>query len=215
MLAMERVLLVENIYSQLKEDIINLEYKQGIIIGEKELATKYGVSKTPIREALNRLCLEGYIEKFPNKGYMIKGFTVKDLQDIFQYRSILECAAIEFTISYASNQEINLLRKATDLQDTELGDDKARVYSDINHKFHLAIAYLSKNPYLSNELENILNQTKRILLLDVRSYDIDRLTKSHLDIIDAIEKRDSEAAKALIKSHIYDAQLRIYMKQNS
>ncbi len=212
---MERVLLVENIYSQLKEDIINLEYKQGIIIGEKELAAKYSVSKTPVREALNRLCLEGYIEKFPNKGYMVKGFTVKDLQDIFQYRSILECAAIELTISYASDQEISLLRQATDIQDTNTDIDKARIYNDINHKFHLAMAYLSKNPYLSNELENILNQTRRILLLDMRSYDIDRLTKSHLAIIDSIEKRDSEAAKALIKSHIYNAQLRIYMKQTS
>lgn len=206
---------MENIYSQLKEDIINLEYKQGIIIGEKELAAKYSVSKTPVREALNRLCLEGYIEKFPNKGYMVKGFTVKDLQDIFQYRSILECAAIELTISYASDQEISLLRQATDIQDTNTDIDKARIYNDINHKFHLAMAYLSKNPYLSNELENILNQTRRILLLDMRSYDIDRLTKSHLAIIDSIEKRDSEAAKALIKSHIYDAQLRIYMKQTS
>lgn len=210
---MERVPLIGRIYSKLREDIINLEYRQGIIIGEKELAEKYGVSKTPIREVLNRLCLEGYIEKFPNKGYMVKGFTFDDLQGIFQYRGILECAAVELAIEKASDHEIKMLRNIKKAEDYGSDVDVARIYSDLNHSFHISIAHLSKNPYLSEELENVLNQIRRILLMDVRSYDITALTQSHLNIIDAIERRDAEAARGLMKTHINEAQIRIYTKQ--
>lgn len=210
---MERIPLMESIYFKLKDDIINQEYKQGVIIGEKELAEKYGVSKTPIREALNRLCLEGYIEKFPNKGYMVKGFTVHDLQSIFQYRSVLERAAIELAIEKATDQEIKAFSEETNEITYDTNDDIAKVYNDYNQKFHLAIARLARNPYLLDELENILNQTRRILLMDVRSYDISALTKSHMDIINALGKRDKETARELITNHIYEAQLRIYMRQ--
>lgn len=210
---MEKVPLMENIYSKLKEDIINLEYRQGIIIGEKELAEKYGVSKTPVREALNRLCLEGYIDKFPNKGYMVKGFTFDDLQSIFQYRGILECAAVELAIEKATDQEISALRNIKRVEEYGSDVDVARIYNDINHRFHTLIALLSKNPYLVEELDNVLNQTRRILLMDVRTYDISALTESHLSIVDAIEKREVETARELMKEHINEAQLRIYMKQ--
>jgi len=212
---MERIPLMENIYFKLKDDIINLEYKQGVIILEKDLAEKYGVSKTPIREALNRLCLEGYMEKFPNKGYMVKGFTVNDLQNVFQYRSILEKAAVELAIEKATDQEIKALSEETNIITYDCGADVARLYNDFNHRFHLSIARLSKNPYLVEELENILNQTRRILLMDVRSYDISVLTKSHMDIVNSIEKRDKVTARELISNHIYEAQLRIYMKQTN
>lgn len=65
------------------------------MITEAEISEKFGVSKTPSREALNYLCMEGFLDKIPNKGYLVRGLSVAELQSLFQFRGILEKASAE------------------------------------------------------------------------------------------------------------------------
>ena len=88
----------------LREDIINWVYEENDMITEAEISEKFGVSKTPSREALNYLCMEGFLDKIPNKGYLVRGLSVAELQSLFQFRGILEKASAELAIQYAGKE---------------------------------------------------------------------------------------------------------------
>ena len=97
--------MTERVLNELRNDIINWNYNENDMITEAEISQKFGVSKTPSREALNYLCMEGFLEKIPNKGYLVKGISVMELQSLFQYRGILEKACAEMAIQYATADE--------------------------------------------------------------------------------------------------------------
>ena len=75
--------MTERVLNELRNDIINWNYNENDMITEAEISQKFGVSKTPSREALNYLCMEGFLEKIPNKGYLVKGISVMELQSLF------------------------------------------------------------------------------------------------------------------------------------
>lgn len=85
----KRQSMTERVLQELRNDIINWNYEENDMITEAEISEKFGVSKTPSREALNYLCMEGFLEKIPNKGYLVKGISVTELQSLFQFRGVL------------------------------------------------------------------------------------------------------------------------------
>ena len=87
------VSLTEQAYLALREQVITCELAPGTDVSEKELAERLAMSKTPVREAMGRLCLEGLMESFPRRGYQVSPVTVKDMNDLFAVRGILEGAA--------------------------------------------------------------------------------------------------------------------------
>ena len=96
------VSMTNKILDLLREDINNCVYASGQFITEAEISEKFHVSKTPAREALIFLCQEGLLERIPRKGYLVKQLSVAELQSLFQFRSILERAAVELAIRFAS-----------------------------------------------------------------------------------------------------------------
>lgn len=86
----KRQSMTEKVLEALREDIINWVYEENDMITEAEISEKFGVSKTPSREALNYLCMEGFLDKIPNKGYLVRGLSVAELQSLFQFRGILK-----------------------------------------------------------------------------------------------------------------------------
>ena len=85
----KRQSMTERVLQELRNDIINWNYEENDMITEAEISEKFGVSKTPSREALNYLCMEGFLEKIPNKGYLVKGVSVTELQSLFQFRGVM------------------------------------------------------------------------------------------------------------------------------
>ena len=110
----------------LREDIINGIYYSDSILTELEISKKFGGSKTPAREALGALCAEGLLERLPNKGYLIKRYSLQELDALLEFRSILENAIIELAIKRATDQEIQKLEAFCDdidaLDDEELSN---------------------------------------------------------------------------------------------
>lgn len=205
--------MTERVLENLRNDIINWEYDENDMITEAEISQKFCVSKTPAREALNNLCLEGFLEKIPNKGYLVKGISVTELQSLFQFRSILEKASAEMAIQYATDEELKNLEDHTKEQISRCSSCTYQQYSEMNMQFHMSVAYLSRNPYLMASLENTLNKLRRVLVKDWKSSEAKKLMEEHLELVGALRKRDTTHAKQFIENEIGGVEYRLYFRE--
>lgn len=121
----------------MRKDIINCKYELNVLINEKDIAEKYGVSKTPVREAFGALVQEGYLVKYPRLGYYIKELKLKEYYQIVQLRYILESGTIRYIISSVSDEEIDSLNEYITSKKVDYED-----YYEENMNFHLAMANL-------------------------------------------------------------------------
>ncbi|WP_282924219.1 GntR family transcriptional regulator [Mediterraneibacter massiliensis] len=209
----KRQSMTERVLQELRNDIINWNYEENDMITEAEISEKFGVSKTPSREALNYLCMEGFLEKIPNKGYLVKGISVTELQSLFQFRGVLEKASAEMAIQYATDEELKFLKDYTKEQIVKIEGSTYQEYSEMNMQFHMSVAYLSRNPYLMSSLESILNKLRRVLVKDWKSSKAKSLMEEHLKLIDALCARDVEKAKQYVEREMGGVEYRLYFRE--
>lgn len=205
--------MTDKILKQLRDEIIKCVYNVDDLITEAEISKKYSVSKTPAREALNYLCMEGLLDKIPHKGYLVKGISLNDLQNLFQFRKIIESAAVDLAVQYASPEEIERVEELTKCRLSEDEPDAHQKYNELNYNFHVAVAQLSRNPYLASSLGNVLNRLQRILTMDFKLSNANELLAVHTDLIDAIKTRDMERARAITKEQFEEIERRIYFRE--
>lgn len=130
-------------------------------ITEAEVSAHFQVSRTPAREALNTLCQEGILDKIPRKGYLIRKLSFSELQQLCQYRSILECGAVEYAIRFASDSELD---KISELANQKIDPDDPDFYNQyhaLNLTFHLSIARHHKKCISLSALENVFNRLRQ------------------------------------------------------
>ncbi|MRM90027.1 GntR family transcriptional regulator [Hungatella hathewayi] len=204
--------MTERVLNELRNDIINWNYNENDMITEAEISQKFGVSKTPSREALNYLCMEGFLEKIPNKGYLVKGISVMELQSLFQYRGILEKACAEMAIQYATADELRFLQELTEEHVKKAEGSTYQEYSEMNMDFHMSVAYLSRNRYLVSALENVLNNLRRVFVREWKSSGAKALLEAHMELVEVLIKRDVEQAKQYVARELEGAEYRIYFR---
>ena len=204
--------MTERVLNELRNDIINWNYNENDMITEAEISQKFGVSKTPSREALNYLCMEGFLEKIPNKGYLVKGISVMELQSLFQYRGILEKACAEMAIQYATADELRFLQELTEEHVKKAEGSTYQEYSEMNMDFHMSVAYLSRNRYLVSALENVLNKLRRVFVREWKSSGAKALLEAHMELVEVLIKRDVEQAKQYVARELEGAEYRIYFR---
>ena len=173
-------------------ELIDGTYYADAILTEQQISDKYGCSKTPARESLSILCSEGLLEKLPNKGYLIKRYTMKELECLLEYRSILEKAIVNLAIQRASARDIEQVMKLCDKADNLSPEEFEKQCVMLNREFHVELAKLSKNRYLVVSISNVMDQVRVALGFD-RSQD--RLMAGHRDILNVIKNRDVQAAE--------------------
>ena len=204
--------MTERVLNELRNDIINWNYNENDMITEAEISQKFGVSKTPSREALNYLCMEGFLEKIPNKGYLVKGISVMELQSLFQYSGILEKACAEMAIQYATADELRFLQELTEEHVKKAEGSTYQEYSEMNMDFHMSVAYLSRNRYLVSALENVLNNLRRVFVREWKSSGAKALLEAHMELVEVLIKRDVEQAKQYVARELKGAEYRIYFR---
>ena len=121
---------------------------------------------------------------------MVKGFTARDLENLFQFRCILESAAVEQTIRLASDREIATVSRLAERRVAPGDPEPYLQYSRLNVEFHLALAQLGRNPILVSTLQNVLNQLRRALTLDWKQSDVNVLLQGHSELMEAVAARD-------------------------
>jgi DNA-binding GntR family transcriptional regulator len=201
--------LAEQIYIWLKERIIVGELKPGERLSVEQIATEIGVSRTPVRDAINRLALEGMLVVHPRRGTVVGSLSVSDIRDVYQIRIFLEPAVCEYAAEYATDE---LIADLNELQAEWEKIDPAAVYRDfsttsryveINAAFHQRIAAQTGNARLQQTVLALYVQPRMATLIFGSSYQGPfRRMREHRIIIDAIARRDGPAAYRAMRDHL-------------
>lgn len=191
------------VFNSIRDAILTGDLTPGERLMEKNLAEKIGVSRTPVREALRKLELEGFVEVIPRKGAMVTVITEKDIKNVLEIRAVLEGLAAKLACIYMSDDEIELLIKIKNEfeQAANAKEIEQMVIKDI--ELHDLIFKSTKNLKLVFMINNLREQIYRYRLayLKDKSYRTSIL-KEHGEIVDAIKNRKQELAEEISIKHI-------------
>ena len=197
--------LKDIIYKKLKNDIFSGHIEQGSCVLESEIAAKYSVSRTPVREALLMLSHEGILDSLPKNGYIVKSISYKDILDNLYVRMFLEIGAINLTATRITDEKIKELEELVNYE----FKNKKEVWEN-NEKFHLIIAELSGNKKLRDLIRISLNEDKKIIMIDPVLSIVTEHSEEHREIVKALKLRDPEKAQEAMKRHLSESRSRIY-----
>jgi DNA-binding GntR family transcriptional regulator len=152
--------LRDQVTNLLRNEIYSGYLKAGMNLNEEELARRFGVSKTPVREALGLLMQEGLVTVFPRKGAFVVPITVQDVHNYFNLRMILECAAVEQATAKLTKEQVTALEV---LSSSRKYPEEPSATQDRNMRFHSLIARASGNERLAELIERLLKEMERLL----------------------------------------------------
>lgn len=191
------------VFNTLRQAIIKGDLKPGERLLEIQLADKLGVSRTPVREAIRKLELEGLVTMVPRRGTTVLGITKKHLKDVLEIRSALEELALELACRRVTPEQYEELVRLEALLEAKQDSDNAFELSDIDEKFHEQIYQATNNPRLIQLLANLREQMYRFRLEYMKAKDKrPRLIQEHQQIIKALKNKDSKAGRKAIYDHI-------------
>lgn len=194
------------VFTTLREAILRGNLKPGERLMEIQLAHRLGVSRTPIREAIRKLELEGLVVMVPRKGAEVAKITEKDLNDVLEVRCALEELAVELACRYITPDQIESLKQIVDEFKTAMADQHdVTIIAEKDVAFHNVIFAATHNRRLIQLISNLSEQMYRYRVEYLKNPEShDQLVREHEEIIDNLERNDVEQAKKNIKQHIYN-----------
>ena len=195
--------LSKPVYEYLRDMILRLEIKSGEKIPESKIAEKFGISRTPIREALRRLANEGLVNIYPNRFAEVITFDDKLIENMGTIRLSLDIMAVKLAIYYGSNADFERVRCiATQcLEASKKKDIFEQNRYDV--QFHMSISNISKNSILEKYQSQLFLQLELLLnWMYNETGESSSKTHSHFDIVDAMLARDQATAVRLVTEHM-------------
>lgn len=193
------------IYTTLFDRIISSEYPPDMRLKEEVLADEFKVSRTPVREALRLLAQDGLVDISPKKGARVLGFTVDDIEEIYEIRNALEQLALKQAITKLSIQALSDIRSEYQtLKDTS----DIIAYTELDVKLHDYIIQSSGRRRLIADLSQLYRLLKHLRELSFDKKDIrNRATTEHLSLIDALFTRNLSLAQKILEEHIHNSKI--------
>ena len=195
---------VKLVYDVLRDEILSLTLPPGSPIDEVQLAERFSMSRTPIREALVRLAGEGLVDTLPNRSTIVSNIDVLNLHSFFDAITLMYRVTTRLAAQYHRAEDLTVIRAHQAEFAAAVAAQDALAMIATNRAFHSAIAEAGRNPYYTGLFKRLLDEGRRILRLYYQSFD-DRLPQRYVDeheaIISAIEARDLEAADRLATIH--------------
>lgn len=191
------------VFNTLRQSILTGELKPGERLMEIHLADKLGVSRTPIREAIRKLELEGLVTMIPRRGAEVAQITEKNLKDVLEVRRALDALTVELACERITDEELTQLEEAKEsfAKMTKTKDANKIAQADV--VFHDIILLASRNDRLMQMVSNLSQQTYRYRLEYVKDdAHYEQLIEEHNAIFEAISSRDSKGGAEAIKIHI-------------
>ncbi len=192
-------------YNALKEVLLSLDIygRRGEIrLDERALALQFGISRTPVREAMAQLEREGFVRSVPRRGIYIVRKTKREVVELIEAWAALESMAARLITENSSDEEISHLREMFAKFENGKLHVKLDEYSEVNIQFHQTIISMSKNEVLIRLAENLFTHMRMIRRKTiVEKNRADRSIHDHLNIIEAIESRDTPRAETLVRQH--------------
>jgi DNA-binding GntR family transcriptional regulator len=192
-------------YAALKSAICGMDVygsRNEIRLDERGLAEQFGISRTPVREAMAQLEREGFVRSVPRRGLYVVRKSKREVIELITAWAALESMAARLITEHASDQEIASLRRMFATFDN--GEIRAHLdeYSEVNIEFHQTIVRLSRNTVLVELAENLFTHMRMIRRKTIGEKDrADRSIRDHMHIIEALEARDTVRAEILVRDH--------------
>jgi DNA-binding GntR family transcriptional regulator len=199
---------VDRVYRLLKSWILNCRFRPGDFLPEVEVAAQCNTSRTPIREACNRLAEEKWLSKIQNKGYVVTNISVQDIMETYQYRKLLECFTAERAAELADHDDLASLKNIIAVENKR-GAKVSEVVA-ANYVFHTRIGQLAQNQRVYDQLTLTLEYVERLDILSTRR---DAEWVHHGGIMAALEAHDLKGAHEAMAEHIdksRDRMLRLF-----
>jgi DNA-binding GntR family transcriptional regulator len=196
--AARRVGLVQQVRERMLEALIQGSLRPGSVIQLSRLAEEYGVSRTPMREALNMLEREGLVQAIAYKGYLVRSIEPRDVNDVFFMRRLLEGAGARLAASQISEDALERLRmvEAPTTCTMTLREDK------LFHDFHRAVIAAAGSARLNASFESVYNDVRRFQYAGIGDQRSDLVHAEHMQIVERLSERDPGAAQAAMEAHI-------------
>ena len=195
-------------YTEIKKMIMLKKLRPGQRLAELSLSQEIGVSRTPVREALRRLALEGWLKIVPNSGVWVSSPTKREIMDAYAVRARLEQWGVEEAIPNVTPLLLRSLEEKMAeerlIYEGKIGPEK---YPELNGQFHLCIAEAGGNSILCQHIRTAINTTDVYMVLYENYLDFatnDSL-REHQEIVELIRNKDLDGAREKIASHVYSA----------
>lgn len=205
----DRLNAADSAYHALRDDILSGVLQPDDRLTEVTLADRLNMSRTPVREAVKRLLIEGFLTRAPGEGLRVTGLEPDEVQQIFQIRLKLESYGARRAAQHATPAEQAELHRLADVMTAHTPpktDQDFEVISDANAAFHRTIMLAAKSPRLGAMMSLAINLG--LVLRTYRMYDdhdMIRQSRHHHDIAEAISARDPDWAEAAMSSHVLAA----------
>lgn len=188
------------VFQEMRRDILSCRLAPGMELREQDLAQRFGTSKSPVRDAMQKLEREGLVEIAPRQGHRVAPVSMADASDLIDLRQVLEAAAIRLAAERASTAELDALDRFRS------GDTSSmRGFADYNRAFHSELARLSGNARIASELARLMEGYERMCVLSLSNpAGADwwvRPLADHCEIIDALQARDATQAQLWSRRH--------------
>ena len=191
------------VFNTLRQAILRGELKPGERLMEIQLANKLGVSRTPIREAIRKLELEGLVNMVPRKGAEVADITEKSLRDVLEVRKALEELSVQLACEKITEEEIEELKRVAERFKDTLDDQDVTKIAEADVAFHDVIYTATDNQKLILLLNNLREQMYRYRVEYLKKEEAyPQLIAEHEELIDNISKRNKEEATRIMCEHI-------------
>jgi DNA-binding GntR family transcriptional regulator len=193
-------------YKYIKQRILTFQYLPGVKISDEEVANALGTSRTPVREALNRLSEQGLVVSRPNRGFTVKVFSKKEVEEHYRLRDTLESLAVSLAIQHLDKDRIRVLRDLIDSYPSLMKSKDIARFNDADEQFHDLIALYSDNSALYEALFNLQGKIRIIRRYDhLRAMSFQETYEEHKQILSYMIKMDVVKAKKAMTDHILNS----------
>jgi len=195
--------LAKTAYKSLRHSILTNELTAGVVYNEKNIAMDLGISRTPVREALLELASKRLVKFLPQKGVVINTFSARDIEDVFEIRTVLEVFSIKKICLNHENIDISILNEYMDEQKKAVKNQDVHRFIDADRKFHIGFTKLTHNNYLMDMMNDIrdIMHLMGFKALSTKGR-MEEVVTEHENILNAVAQGDSITAMEKMVTHL-------------
>ncbi len=194
------------VFARLRENILSGRYREHEALKETDISEEMGVSRTPVREALRQLELEGLVQIIPNKGAYVTGITQKDVEDIYAIRALLEGLCARWATERITKEQLEAMEEALYLSEFHASKGNAQQLTELDNQFHEILYEACGSKMLGHTLQDFHEYVKRIRKRTLSDHERGReAVQEHRRIMEAIRQKDADRAEELATLHMRNA----------
>lgn len=212
----DKASLRERVFRRIRESIIMGQYQPGDVLRETAIAKELSVSRTPVREAIRQLELEGLVHSIPNKETVVTGITDVDVQDIFMIRSRLEGVAARRAAERITEEELKEMKEALELTEFYATRQDIEHMGELDHLFHEIIYKAAKSKIMKQVLSDFHSYVQKTRMASMATPGrVKGLIAEHTAIYEAIKAKNGKQAEALMNLHIKEVSQNMHLNDNN